>query len=47
MLTENTQQSHRFPAEPPKHESTSYESFEHDRIMGIPNSDCDDGEVIN
>lgn len=24
---------------------TDYDSYEHDRIMGISNSQCDDGEV--
>jgi len=33
-----------FPGEPPKHDF-NYESYEKDRIMGIPNSDCDDGET--
>lgn len=39
-------QHFRFPREPSKIESTSG-SFETDRIMGIPNSECDDGEVRN
>lgn len=34
----------RFPHEPTSSENN--QNFEQDRIMGIPNKDCDDGKVL-
>lgn len=36
----------RFPEKPNEKGVYEEKNYEKDRIMGIPNSDCDDGKVI-